>query len=319
MGKACLGALATLGVGALAVASYGALVERQRFRVRRDIAAVLDAGSEPIQILHLSDIHMAPWNKTAVSFIKSLVDLEPDLIIGTGDFLGHPEGLDALTEALAPLAGIPGVVTHGSNDKIAPRFKNPLGYLIRPSSAGTNPGAPMNFAGLSHLYTEILGWRDIDNAATRMTINGSTLDFIGVGDAHHDQDHLDAVPLVVENLKESDEDTRGESHPSITTIGVTHAPYRRVLDAFVTYGADIIFAGHTHGGQVCLPGQRALTTNSDLPLDQASGMSMWRHAKRASLLNVSAGLGTSIYAPIRLFCPPEAVLVTLVGTDIGYA
>jgi predicted MPP superfamily phosphohydrolase len=81
----------------------------------------------------------------------------------------------------------------------------------------------------------------------------------------------------------------------------------------------MIFAGHTHGGQVCLPGGRALTTNCDLPTSQASGLSQWGHAGRSSYLNVSAGLGTSIYAPVRLFCPPEAVLVSLVGEDIGYA
>jgi predicted MPP superfamily phosphohydrolase len=92
-----------------------------------------------------------------------------------------------------------------------------------------------------------------------------------------------------------------------------------VLDALVTHGSQVIFAGHTHGGQVCLPGGRALTTNSDLPTSQARGLSQWAHAGRQSYLNVSAGLGTSIYAPIRLFCPPEAVLVTLVAGDIDYA
>ena len=319
MNKALFGALTALGVGALGVAAYGVLLGRKRFRIRREIAAVLDAGSEPIRILHLSDIHMAPWNQATVSFLSQLPGLKPDLIIGTGDFLGHPDGLGALTQALTPLGGIPGIVTHGSNDKIAPKFKNPFGYLIKPSSVGETLGTPMDFVGLSRLYTDVLGWRDIDNDVTRLTIKGSTLDFIGVGDAHHGKDQLERLPLLVEKLQEADGEGPQEPHSSVTTIGVTHAPYRRVLDAFVTHGTDLIFAGHTHGGQVCLPGNRALTTNSDLPLDQASGMSTWRHAKRTSLLNVSAGLGTSIYAPIRLFCPPEAVLVTLVGADIGYA
>jgi predicted MPP superfamily phosphohydrolase len=305
--------LVGLGASMMVAAAYGALVEKTRFWVRHEQVPILDPGSAPIRILHLSDIHMAPWNKTAVAWISAQSELEPDLIVGTGDFLGHPDGLSALTQALTPLAGIPGVVTHGSNDRVAPRFKNPFAYLVRPSQFSDKPGTPLDFAGLEHLYTVGLGWVDIDNGATRVTINGSTLDFIGVGDAHHGDDKLSALPAIVEGLKESEDE--GESHSSITTIGVTHAPYRRVLDALITHGCELVFAGHTHGGQVCLPGGRALTTNCDLPRAQASGLSQWWHAKRASFLNVSAGLGTSIYAPIRLFCPPEAVLVTLVAND----
>jgi predicted MPP superfamily phosphohydrolase len=93
------------------------------------------------------------------------------------------------------------------------------------------------------------------------------------------------------------------------TIGVTHAPYRRVLDAMVADALPLILAGHTHGGQVCVPGFGALTTNCDLPWRQAKGVSRWGEA----YLHVSAGLGTSPYAPVRFACPPEATLLTLVA------
>jgi uncharacterized protein len=310
--------LAGLGIVATGAAVWGALVEKNRFTLRHEVVPVLDPGSDPITVLHLSDLHMTPWNSHAQSWIAGLVDTAPDLIIGTGDFLGHPEALPALTTALAPLAGIPGVVTHGSNDRLAPRFKNPFSYLLGPSRVGEGHGTPMDFEGLVHLYTDVLGWRDIDNGAARLVINGSTLDVVGVGDAHYGHDHLETLPATLDELRENAADQEGP-HSSVTTLGVTHAPYRRVLDAFVTNGCEVIFAGHTHGGQVCLPGGHALTTNCDLPNDQASGLSHWRHASRSSYLAVSAGLGTSMYAPIRLFCPPEAVLVTLVAEDIGYA
>ena len=312
-------ALAGLGAVATGLVAWGALAEKNRFVVRHENVPILDAGSAPIRILHLSDIHMAPWHREAISWIRALADLEPDLIVGTGDFVGHPDGLSALTEALLPLAGIPGVVTHGSNDRVGPRWKNPLSYLWKPSSAPEKPGVPMDFAGLTRLYSDVLGWDDIDNAATRLTLRDSTLDFVGVGDAHYGLDALDKLPRIIEAVRESDDERPPRPHTSIPTIGVTHAPYRRVLDAFVTHGAELIFAGHTHGGQVCLPGGHALTTNCDLPLELASGLGLWRHAQRASYLQVSAGLGTSIYAPVRLFCPPEAVLITLVGDDLGYA
>ncbi|MDD7465205.1 MAG: metallophosphoesterase [Actinomycetaceae bacterium] len=58
-------------------------------------------------------------------------------------------------------------------------------------------------------------------------------------------------------------------------IGVAHAPYSRVLDRMAAEGCELIFAGHTHGGQVCLPGHRALVTNCDLPPRLASGMFAW--------------------------------------------
>jgi predicted MPP superfamily phosphohydrolase len=310
--------LAAVGAGAVGLAAYGAVVERNNFRLRHESVPILDPGSDPINILHLSDIHMAPWLSSTANWVRSLADTTPDLVVGTGDFLGHPEGLAALSQALEPFHGIPGVVTHGSNDRVAPSFKNPFGYLIKPSSPEGREGVPMNFEGLLALYAD-LGWHDIDNDAIRMTIKGSTLDLVGVGDAHYQLDRLEELPGRVERLKEADDEDLDSPHASITTIGVTHAPYRRVLDALVTQGVELVFAGHTHGGQVCLPGGKALTTNCDLPLDQASGLGTWRHAQRAVYLQVSAGLGTSVYAPIRLFCPPEAVLVTLVAKDREHA
>jgi len=318
MPRRLAGVLTAVGAGAVGLAAYGAIVERTKFRLRHEIVPILDPGSAPIRILHLSDIHMAPWLSSTVNWVRSLADTSPDFVVGTGDFLGHPEGLEALGDALEPFRGIPGVVTHGSNDRVAPRFKNPFGYLIKPSSPEGREGIPMDFEGLLSLYSHI-GWQDIDNRAVRMDMNGSMLNLVGIGDAHYGLDRLDELPGMVEQLHESAEDPGDTPHTSVTTIGVTHAPYRRVLDALVTQGAELVFAGHTHGGQVCLPGGQALTTNCDLPLDQASGLSTWRHAQRATYLNVSAGLGTSVYAPIRLFCPPEAVMVTLVPDDIGYA
>jgi predicted MPP superfamily phosphohydrolase len=95
-------------------------------------------------------------------------------------------------------------------------------------------------------------------------------------------------------------------------LGVTHAPYRRVLDGMVRDGFELILAGHTHGGQLCVPGVGALVTNCDLPRQQAKGLSRHEFGGRTSWLHVSAGLGTSPYAPVRFACPPEATLLTLV-------
>jgi len=308
------------GMGAIAVGAlaWGVLVERGNYRLRIEQVPILDAGSQPIRILHLSDLHLAPWHKNAVSWIRALADNPPDLVVGTGDFYGHRAALPSVREALMPLQGIPGVVVHGSNDKVAPRPVNPFSYLFSPSSL-EHSGESLDFEGLREFYTETLGWHDIDNGSVTLTVKGSALEFVGVGDAHADEDETDSLPEWLEAAREARPASNARAHRSITTIGVTHAPYRRVLDTLVTHGSELIFAGHTHGGQVCVPGVGALTTNCDLPTQYARGLHLWHHASKASYLNVSAGIGTNIYAPVRFACPPEAVLVTLVGDDIGYA
>ena len=116
-------------------------------------------------------------------------------------------------------------------------------------------------------------------------------------------DELEVLPSALGAL--------GERPAGSSVIGVTHAPYQRVLNRFVELGADAVFGGHTHGGQVCLPGYGALVANCDIPLKQAKGLSTWTRDGRTVPLNVSAGCGHSIYAPARFACRPEATLLTL--------
>lgn len=307
-----------LGIAGIGAAAWGVFGERNRFQLREHTLPILDAGAIPIRLLHLSDLHLAPWHRATVSWVQALADLGPDVVVGTGDFFGHRDALSTIEKTLAPFSGIPGVVVHGSNDFVGPRAVNPMKYLFE-DSGGEVSRERLDFEGLHRLYTETLGWHDIDNSAHTMEISGQVLEFIGLGDAHIDRDDLQAMNKAVEAGREASPVRNRLDRPSTTTVGVTHAPYQRVLNSLVTHGAELILAGHTHGGQVRVPGFGALTTNCDLPLRYASGLHTWSHRRHASYLNVSAGLGTSIYAPIRFACPPEAVLLTLVGDDIGYA
>ncbi len=115
----------------------------------------------------------------------------------------------------------------------------------------------------------------------------------------------------VAKLDESIDELTHNDATSAVRIGVVHAPYQHVLGQLLDRGSGLILAGHTHGGQVRVPGVGALTANCDLPVSQARGLSVWYDAEHAAFLNVSAGLGASIYAPIRLACRPEASLLTL--------
>lgn len=298
-----LAGAATVAAAGAAAAIWGIGVERHLYTVRRHELAVLPAGSPPLTVLHLSDAHMAPWQHGKQRWIAALAaETEPDLVINTGDNLGHAEGLSGIRAAFAPLRGTPGLFVHGSNDVLGPTARNPLRYLAGPSDHEPDP-VILDTAAMDTFFTEELGWQDLNNAAATLTLAGLRIDAFGVDDAHRDWDDLDALPAAIAGLP------RGTA---ATTLGVTHAPYRRVLDGYVALGADAIFAGHTHGGQVRIPfSPSALTANCDIPLDQARGLSSWTAAGRTVPLNVSAGLGHSIYAPVRFGCRPEASVLTL--------
>ncbi|MGO2746345.1 metallophosphoesterase [Microbacterium sp.] len=299
-------ALGAVGAAGVACGVWGIGIERYLFTLREATAAALPAGSAPLRVLHISDAHMAPWQHRKQEWLASLADLEPDLIVNTGDNLGHRDGLIGIRHAFEPFAGIPGVFVHGSNDVHGPTPRNPLRYFSGPSQRHAQPER-LDTEALDEFLGAELGWADLNNAATRMRIGDRNVDFFGVNDAHRDWDDLDALPDAIADL--------GARDASTPLLGVTHAPYQRVLNTFTDLGAQAIFGGHTHGGQVCLPFYGTLVANCDIPLKQAKGLSTWTHSGRSIPLNVSAGCGTSIYAPVRFACRPEATLLTLTARD----
>ncbi|MEI3849728.1 MULTISPECIES: metallophosphoesterase [unclassified Microbacterium] len=300
--RTALTVLGTVGAVAAGAAVWGIGIERHLFTVRFHELAVLPAGARPIRVLHVSDAHMAPWQRRKQRWMAALAELQPDLVVNTGDNMGHPDGLRGLRTAFDPLRGIPGVFVHGSNDHAAPSPRNPLRYFTGPSKV-THTAEPLDTDALDGYLADELGWLNLNNAGGTLDAGDLRIAAFGVSDAHRGWDDLEVLPGLVSQLRADDS--------ADLTIGVTHAPYRRVLDDFVDLEADAIFAGHTHGGQVRVPGFGALVANCDIPLRQARGLSEWTHAGRTAPLNVSAGLGHSIYAPVRFACRPEASLLTL--------
>jgi predicted MPP superfamily phosphohydrolase len=296
-----IGAGAAVGLGVLA---YASLIERNAFALRRVRVPVLEPGSSDLTVLHLSDLHLAPWQRAKRKWVASLADLRPDFIVNTGDNLGHSNALSSLREAFAGFAGVPGVFVNGSNDYFAPEFKNPFRYLAGPSVQQAEP-VRLDTPALEKFLTDDLGWVNLNNSAAQILVNGQAIEFFGVDDPHRNFDRLNEMSGELDALRES------EKGRVALSVGVAHAPYQRILNAFVVNGARMIFAGHTHGGQVCVPGVGALVTNCDLPRSMAKGLSPWRAGSRNAFLHVSAGLGTSIYAPVRFACRPEATLLTL--------
>ncbi len=258
---------------------------------------VASKAAKGLKILHVSDLHFAPGQKAKTEFLAALAETKPDLVINTGDNLGHEHAINPALRALEPLMEFPGVFVNGSNDYRAPKARNPLKYFQGPSQVSSAPNLD---TGRFTRELEGAGWLNLNNQAGKLEINGSSFGFIGLDDPHENLDKIESL----------DSQTRSVEGVSLK-IGVAHAPYLRVIDAFVERGADLMFAGHTHGGQICLPGQKALVTNCDLPRKYASGLSAWGSEEKQSMLHVSNGLGCSIYAPVRLFCPPSATLITL--------
>jgi predicted MPP superfamily phosphohydrolase len=252
---------------------------------------------KPIRVLHISDIHFAPGQKAKAKFLASLATLKPDLVVNTGDNLGHKNAINPCLGALEPLLGFPGVFVNGSNDYRAPKFRNPLKYFQGPSEVDRDADLD------TERFTSELsgaGWLNLNNAGGSLEVAGMKLGFLGLDDPHENLDRLDTLANQKNALTDAD-----------LLIGVAHAPYLRVIEAFTKHDASVIFAGHTHGGQICLPGSKALVTNCDLPTEYAQGLSGWEFEGKQSLLHVSAGMGCSIFAPVRLFCPPSATLLTI--------
>jgi uncharacterized protein len=274
---------------------WALVIERQLFVIRKVTLKVLPKGSSQIKVLQIGDIHLAPWQKGKQRFLTSLGRLEIDLVVNTGDNLGHQKSIEPLLRSLGPLLQRPGVFVHGSNDYFAPIPKNPLNYLFHNSKEPKSKR--LDTAKLTAGF-EMAGWVNLNNKSAELEVSGNRIGFLGVDDYHIGYSDLEGI-------------TESENF----TIALTHAPYLAVIEKFTRSGAELIFAGHTHGGQFRLPLIGALTTNSDLPNRYARGTSNWKFGERKSVLSVVAGLGNSIYAPIRFFCLPEVRLITLSARD----
>jgi uncharacterized protein len=301
------------GVVAGAAATTYACWEARQYTLRKVDLPVLPTGMRPLRVLHISDIHMTPGQTRKQEWLRGLAVLEPDLVIDTGDNLAHRDSVPVVLDSLGGLLDRPGVFVHGSNDYFEPGFRNPIGYLLRDNGKRrvNVPALPWGelSAGLAGA-----GWLDLTNRRAALTVGETQFAFAGVDDPHLRYDDLAAVA----GAADGDADVR---------LGVAHAPYLRVLDQFASDGYDAIVAGHTHGGQVCLPrlsnlsrAGRALTTNCDLEPARARGLHRHPADSRpgdpgSAWMHVSAGLGTSPYARIRVACRPEATLLTLLPQD----
>ncbi|WP_371164064.1 metallophosphoesterase [Buchananella felis] len=328
--RGALAGAALLGGGALAYSFW----EARRYRVRELTVPAPRAEARGLRLLHVTDVHLLPGDRRRVEFVRSLAGLAPDLVVSTGDNLSSPAALPALLEAYEPLLGLPGLFVFGSNDYYAPVPKSPWQYVRK--ALGWQELEGQIEADRPLLPTQALreafvraGWFDANNGRGAVRAGGLEVSVVGLDDPHIGLDCLPPAPTgtFVDDA-------------AALRLGVVHAPYSRALEALVDAGAELVLSGHTHGGQLCVPGYGALVTNCDLPRAAASGLSWWqapaapsdgamgadeggtgtgtgtgtgdRSTRRpGAWLHVDAGIGTAPHTPVRFACAPGATLLTL--------
>jgi uncharacterized protein len=293
---------ATVASGA-AVTAYASLYERTRWTLRRFDVPVLAPGSAPLTILQVSDLHMTAGQRSKQEWVAGLAALEPDLVINTGDNLAGFDAVPGTLKALDPLMDLPGAFVLASNDYYAPKPKNPLKYFF-PGHKRVH-GRELPWRDLRDGMAD-RGWLNLTNAAGELMVGGCRIALGGVDDSHLKRDRYQTIA--------------GPADPTADVrIGLAHSPEPRVLDQFAADGYDLLLCGHTHGGQLRVPFYGALVTNCGIDRDRVRWLHRWTEpsatAPSGTWLHVSAGLGTSPYAPVRFACPPEATLLTLTARD----
>ncbi|MCA9448218.1 MAG: metallophosphoesterase, partial [Candidatus Omnitrophica bacterium] len=230
----------------------------------------------PIELLHISDIQSAALGRYEEGVFKAIQRIDPDLVIHTGDLLQPvpPATWESEFPKIQRLF-----------ESIAPRF----GIL------NIYGNCEMHLTGF--LEDHLAGVETLDGRNIRLDIGETKLRIHGL---RFFESEVDASSVAKKLSDMSGEDEL------IILLG--HSPnfILSVLDQPI----DLCLAGHTHGGQIRIPGVGSLLTFSALPKKWASGF----HEVGQARFNVSAGIGTEgteWLPPIRLFCPPEMTLIHL--------
>lgn len=285
--------LSLLGLVGAGCVAYGVAIERRWYRLVRHRVAILPAdgeGPETLTVLHLSDLHFVRGDEGKARFLASLP--EADVTIVTGDFLAEPEAVERSVEAVRSVRGrLASWFVLGSNDYYAPRPLNYLAYFRkRRKRRRAEPGRAADL--IDQLTAD--GWEDLTNVRRELALDGLPIELLGLDDAH----------LRWHDLTDAPRRASGRFG-----VAVMHSPDSAPEAAALGY--EFMVAGHTHGGQVCLPLPHPLggplVTNCSMPRRLASGLIRMG----GSVLHTSKGLGTSKYAPFRFACRPEATLLEL--------
>lgn len=293
---AVIGGLGLAGIAAGGAALAWGSIERTMPTLRRyDVPIERDVPE--VTILQIADLHLFAGQEFLLHFLSDVASSERfDMVVATGDNFGSLDAFDMVMDAYRPFLSYPGAFVLGSNDYYSPIPKPWTRYLMRstPPPARVVPDLP--YLPMVRQMRDA-GWVDLSNASGTLSLPGGTVSLLGTDDAHIFRDRMVAPASSWEE-------------PGALRLGITHAPYTRVVSALTSEGADLILAGHTHGGQIGIPGIGAIITNCDIARHYAKGLNRWQAPDGSQAwLHVSAGLGTSPHAKVRIATRPEASLI----------
>jgi len=227
--------------------------------------ANLPSEFENFTILHLSDLHVDISQGAMRQLLEIVGDLQYDICVLTGDYRGKTFGPFDTS-----LKGI---------KELRARLKGPLyGVLGNHDSIQMAPSL------------EAMGIRMLFNECDTIARGDSKIFLAGIDDAHFYR--ADDIEKAAKHIPEG-----------AFSILLSHTP--EVYDRAAIAGFDLMLSGHTHGGQLCLPGGIPIKLEASLPRRMGTGR--WHHAGMAGYTSV--GVGTSIL-PARLNCPAEIALHT---------
>jgi predicted MPP superfamily phosphohydrolase len=263
-----LATAASLTTGALV---YGFLGEPRHIRTTTIEVGISDlpAGWDGLRILHLSDFHRGRHvsEEQIAKAGRIARGLSADLVVLTGDFVtGSATFIGSCLEALG-------------------RIPSPLGTFAVLGNHDWWTGA-----GLITETLQEAGIHVLSNAAVRLGSSREPLWLLGVEDLWSPVFSLNEAVHAVEQTG--------------TRILLCHNP--DVLPRAARQGIDLVLSGHTHGGQVCLPGIGALL----LPIQGDRRLARGLHRQGDTQIFVTTGIGL-VSPPIRINCPPEVALITL--------
>jgi len=285
-----------LGLGAVtAAAAVYPFIEAQLHRLTTRVVPVHpDAPS--LDVLHLSDTHLTGRSRRLTAFLGRLpqeLEEPPDIVVSTGDMIDHDSGISPLLRALEGIEARHGCFyVHGSHDYYQAAGPSITKYFT--GERGSGNSIPADIARLESGLRE-LGWTSLNNASVRIDAGGATVLLSGVDDPYIDRHRTGHI---------------GRTRDDDAALALVHAP--DVVSQWALHGFDLVMAGHTHGGQVRLPGAGALVTNCSLP----SGLALGLQQVGDTWLHVSPGLGVGRFTPIRFNARPEATLLQLRPTHV---
>lgn len=228
--------------------------------------ALLPEAFEGFRILHLTDLHVDMDPLNLEAVIQQVEPLEYDLCVLTGDYRRRTWG---------PL--------DGALEGMARLRKSLRGKAL--AVLGNHDSIRMVPA------LEDMGYSMLLNEHCAIKRNDQTLYIAGVDDAHYYKTH---------NLHRA-----GDNIPEdAVSVLLSHTP--EIWREAAHTGFDVFLCGHTHGGQICLPGGIPMTLDSRCP--RRLGRGFWRYNGMQGY--TSPGAGTSV-VNVRLNCPPEVTLHTL--------